>query len=121
MQVGLFIDGEETASAVHETFMTVDPATEEGIASVARASPADVDSAVDAAERCLTGPWRRTTPRRRVELLAALALAVEREQADLARLKRLDSGKPTVAGPARDGVHRPILPVLRRRGRQDPR
>ena len=94
MQVGLFIDGEETASAVHETFMTVDPATEEGIASVARASPADVDSAVDAAERCLTGPWRRTTPRRRVELLAALALAVEREQADLARLETLDSGKP---------------------------
>lgn len=33
MQVGLFIDGEETASAVHETFMTVDPATAEGSAS----------------------------------------------------------------------------------------
>ncbi|HSJ43118.1 MAG TPA: aldehyde dehydrogenase family protein [Euzebyales bacterium] len=94
MQVGLYIDGEETPSASRETFTTVDPATEDGIARVARAAAADVDRAVDAAERCLTGPWRLTTPRRRVELLAALALAVEHEQDDLARLETRDSGKP---------------------------
>ncbi len=94
MQVGLYIDGEETASASRETFMTFDPATEHGIARVARAGRADVDRAVDAAERCLVGPWRLTTPRRRVELLSALALALEQEHDDLARLETRDSGKP---------------------------
>lgn len=94
MQVGLYIDGEETASASRETFMTVDPATEQGIARVARAGRADVDRAVDAAERCLAGPWRLTTPKRRVELLSALALALEHEHDDLARLETRDSGKP---------------------------
>lgn len=94
MQVGLYMDGEETPSASGETFLTVDPATEEGIARVALAGRDDVDRAVDAAERCLAGPWRLTTPRRRVELLSALALAVEHEQDELARLETRDSGKP---------------------------
>lgn len=92
--VGLYIDGEESGSAAGETFVTVDPATEEPIATVARGGPADVDRAVAAAQRCGAGVWGQTTPRHRVELLTALALAIEDEQDALARLETRDSGKP---------------------------
>lgn len=94
MQVGLYIDGDEAASVSGESFVTVDPATEEEIARVALAAPADVDRAVDAAARCLSGPWQETSPRRRVELLTTLADAIEDEQDDLARIETHDSGKP---------------------------
>jgi aldehyde dehydrogenase (NAD+) len=93
-QVGLYIDGNESPSATGASFATEDPATGEAIARVARAGRVDVDRAVDAAERCLSGPWRETPPRRRVELLASLAGIIEDERDDLARTEMRDSGKP---------------------------
>jgi aldehyde dehydrogenase (NAD+) len=93
-QVGLYIDGNESAGATGESFVTEDPATGEAIARVARAGRADVDRAIDAAEWCLSGPWREAPPRRRVELLSTLADLIEDEQDDLARTEMRDSGKP---------------------------
>ena len=46
---GLFIDGQFTPSADGRAFKTISPATEEVLAEVAEAGPADVDHAVSAA------------------------------------------------------------------------
>ncbi len=48
---GLFIGGREVPSSDGSTFVTVDPATEEPLAHVARATPVDIDKAVRAARR----------------------------------------------------------------------
>ena len=48
---GLFIGGREVPSSDGTTFVTIDPATEQPLAAVARATPVDIDKAVRAARR----------------------------------------------------------------------
>ncbi len=52
MRNQLFIDNEWRAAASGETFDVVNPATEEVLTSVAKATPDDVNIAVDAARAC---------------------------------------------------------------------
>ena len=51
---GLFIGGRDVAASDGGTFATVNPATEETLALVAKATPADADKAVRAARRAQT-------------------------------------------------------------------
>jgi len=71
----------------------VDPATEGTIASVAAATPADVDGAV-AAARAAQPSWAARSPSERGELLARWADLTDRESEWLAVLEALDVGKP---------------------------
>jgi betaine-aldehyde dehydrogenase len=71
----------------------VDPATEQVRTTVALATPADVDRAVDAAERAF-GDWSRRTPGERASALLALADAIEEAGEELTRLDSEDVGKP---------------------------
>ena len=48
---GLFIGGREVAASDGQTFTTVNPATEEPLALVARGTPADMDRGVKAARK----------------------------------------------------------------------
>ena len=64
---GLFIDGEFIDPVEGETLKTLNPATEEVLAKVAVAGPADVDRAVRAARRAFDRVWgpdarRRSAP-----------------------------------------------------------
>ena len=54
----LLIDGQHVPSASGRTFKTLNPATEQVIATVAEGNEADVDRAVAAARRAFEGPWR---------------------------------------------------------------
>src|SRR6201996_2883510 len=54
----LLIDGRRVPSASGRTFKSLNPATEEVIATVAEGNEADVDRAVIAARRAFEGPWR---------------------------------------------------------------
>ena len=54
---GLFINGEFAPSADGRAFKTISPATEEVLAEVAEAGPADVDRAVAAARRAYERTW----------------------------------------------------------------
>jgi aldehyde dehydrogenase (NAD+) len=54
---GLFIDGRFRDAAGGATFTTVDPSTEQPLAEVAKASPADIDRAVGAAVRAGRRSW----------------------------------------------------------------
>ena len=54
----LLIDGRRVPSVSGRTFKTLNPATEQVIATVAEGNEVDVDRAVAAARRAFEGPWR---------------------------------------------------------------
>lgn len=91
----LLIDGKHVASVSGETFETLNPATGELLAHVARANSADVNLAVDAARRAFEDrAWRRMSAYDRSNLLLRLADLIERDADELAVLECLDNGKP---------------------------
>ena len=61
---------------------------------------ADIDAAVDAAERALAGDWGRLTATERGRLLTQLGELVRTRVEELARLEALDVGKPLKQGRA---------------------
>ena len=94
MQPRHFIDNDFVAPASGATFQTIDPATEEPIAEVARGNADDINKAVAAAALAMRGPWRDVTPYERGRLLFGLAERIATHRDDLARLETLDVGKP---------------------------
>ena len=90
---GKLVEGEGAATPV------LDPATGEQVASVKEASPAQIQSAVDAATEA-SDSFGRTTPADRAGMLLAVADAIEAHNDELAELESLDCGKPFAA--ARD-------------------
>jgi len=90
----LLIDGEFRDAAEGATFPTHSPATGEKLADVARATAADVDAAVSAAQDALAGKWARTSPAKRSRMLARLAQLLEGEADRLAELESRNNGKP---------------------------
>ena len=79
----------------HDRFPTVNPATEEVLAEVEEAGPAEVDAAVRAAREALQDPrWREMDPHRRAALLWRLADLVEQHLEEIAALETADNGKP---------------------------
>src|SRR4051812_48668265 len=73
---GLFIDGQFVAPRDGSTFKTVNPATEEVVAEVAAAGPADVDAAVTAAQRAQRA-WARRPPTERAKYLYRIARTIQ--------------------------------------------
>ncbi len=71
------------------------PATEEPLAEVRSASPAQVDAAVGTARAALAG-WRRTPAGERGELLHGVAAWLRDHTEELGRLMTLEGGKPLV-------------------------
>jgi aldehyde dehydrogenase (NAD+) len=76
------------------TLPVEDPSTGLAIGRIARASPADVDAAVGAAQRAFDGPWGALPGFERGRLLAALGRAVLAHADLLADLEIRDVGKP---------------------------
>jgi aldehyde dehydrogenase (NAD+) len=93
-RLDLWIGGEAVPSATGGRADTVDPSTEQPIASVACAGPDDVDRAVAAARSAMSGAWSQVTPRERAQLLYDLSAAIEAHEDELAMAETLDSGKP---------------------------
>lgn len=92
---GLLIDGRRVAALSGESFATINPATGEEIAQVARGGAADIDRAVAAARRAFENPaWRRMNASDRSLLLYRLADLIEQHADELAVLECLDNGKP---------------------------
>jgi betaine-aldehyde dehydrogenase len=90
----LLIDGQFVPAASGETFPTYNPATNEVIGYVARASREDVDRAVRAARRAFDeGPWGRMTPNERARRLRRVAEILRERVDELARLETLNCGK----------------------------
>jgi acyl-CoA reductase-like NAD-dependent aldehyde dehydrogenase len=98
----LFIGGEWVDAADGRTFETVDPATGEGITSVAHGGSEDVDRAVKAAQAALEGEWSQMPAHQRGVLMHRLADLMEQNADELAELEALDNGKPVTFARAID-------------------
>ena len=91
---GLFINGREVDASDKGIFQTVNPATEEKLADVARATTADVDRAIRAARRAQRRSWGSLPGRERAKYLFRIARLLQERSREFAVLETMDSGKP---------------------------
>ena len=91
----LFIGGEWVAPATSATIEVVSPHTEEVIARVPEASPADIDRAVGAARRAFDeGPWPRMDPAERADVMAKVSQTIQARSQDYAETITREMGSP---------------------------
>lgn len=94
---GCWIDGAFRPALGGDRFATVNPATGETLAEVARGTGADIDAAVASARRAFDdGRWSRQTPEARKEVLLKLAGLIRANLEEFALLDTLDMGKPII-------------------------
>jgi acyl-CoA reductase-like NAD-dependent aldehyde dehydrogenase len=94
MRTTMHVDGEELAGTGPAEPVR-NPATEETIAEVRSASPAQLDEAVRSAASAAPG-WRRTPAGERGELLHGIAAWLKAHTDELARVMTLEGGKPLI-------------------------
>ncbi len=90
----LFIGGEWAEAANGGEIQVMNPARAEPLTTVAAADGEDVDRAVAAAREAFEGAWRETSPRKRGQLLWAIARRMAERKDELARVETLNNGKP---------------------------
>ena len=90
---GLFLDGTFAEPADGRFTATINPATEEPIAEVAGAGPADVTRAVASARAAAPG-WAALPGRERAKYLFRIARLIQERARELAVVETLDGGKP---------------------------
>jgi aldehyde dehydrogenase (NAD+) len=91
---GLFIGGREVQAADGASFASVNPATEETLALVAKAGAVDIDRAVSAARRAQKRSWGALSGRERAKYLFRIARILQERSREFAVLESMDSGKP---------------------------
>jgi aldehyde dehydrogenase (NAD+) len=91
---GLFIGGKDVAASDGETFATINPATEEPLAQVARGTAADMDRAVRAARSAFRRSWGSLSGKERAKYLFRIARILQERSREFAVLESMDSGKP---------------------------
>ena len=102
----LFIDGKRVAPLSGRYFDTLDPSTEQPVASVAEADAADIDAAVRSARAAFNGEWSQMRAAARGKLLLRFAEVIQAATDELVELESLDSGKPVSA------IRRQDLPAV---------
>src|SRR6187431_759802 len=91
---GLFINGRFGPASGDETFASIDPATEQPLARVAKATTGDIDRAVRAARRAQKTRWGNLPGRERAKYLFRIARIMQERSREFAVLESMDSGKP---------------------------
>lgn len=91
----LFIGGEWVDPASDEVIEVISPSTEERLGRVPHASPEDVDRGVAAARSAFdSGPWPRTSPTERAEVMTRVSKLLQGRRDELARLITQENGSP---------------------------
>jgi len=93
-EYGLFINGEFRPPAAGGTFATVDPSTDQTLATVAEAGPADIDQAVSTARAAYDSVWGPMAGSERAKYLYRIARVLQERSREFAVLESLDNGKP---------------------------
>jgi len=91
-QHGHYIDGKAVASN-GERLEIINPATAKPIASVATATPADIETAVASSQRAFANEWSNTSPDARACVLLRLADLFIQHRQELAQIESLQTGK----------------------------
>lgn len=123
----LLIDGKWVAAVGGDTIDVINPCSGDKFTTIDRGGAADIDLAVQAAQRALDGAWGRSTATERGRILQRLGELILKNNEALAQLEAKDTGKPiTVArnditavaryfefyGGAADKVHGQNIPYL---------
>ena len=91
----LIIDGNKAAASDGRTFDVYDPSSGSVLATVAKATKADVDRAVKAAHGALESKaWGAAAPAERGRIMTRIAQALRDRAEELATLESRDNGKP---------------------------
>ncbi|MGB6053050.1 MAG: aldehyde dehydrogenase [Rhodococcus sp. (in: high G+C Gram-positive bacteria)] len=91
----LFIGGHWTTPSTEETLEVFSPATEARVGSTPVAAPADIDAAVAAARTAFeSGPWARSAPTERAQVLSRVAALIEERSAELTEVISDEMGAP---------------------------
>ena len=90
----MLIDGQWVEARSGKQFESRNPATGELLATVAEGDKDDIDRAVIAARKAFEGPWGRSTPYERQQILLKLGDLVEQHFDELSTLDTLDMGAP---------------------------
>ena len=90
----LFLDGAWRNSASGRRTALINPATEEPFGEVAAADVADVNAAVESAQRVWESGWRDVAPGKREAILHAVARKLREHLEEIAQLETLQIGKP---------------------------
>jgi len=91
---GLLIGGKWVAPPSGSYFKTINPATEEVLASVAEAAEEDVDAAVRAARAAYARTWSKTSGAERAKYLYRIARILQERAREFAVLETMNGGKP---------------------------
>ena len=94
---GQFINGKWQPSTNKETYEVINPATEEIIGKVSKASPEDVDKALKSAEKGFE-IWKKTPPWQRSYIIRKIADLIRKKNEVLAKWLTLEVGKPLAEG-----------------------
>ncbi|MDI6856714.1 MAG: aldehyde dehydrogenase family protein [Dehalococcoidia bacterium] len=93
-QYKLFINGEFVDARDGKTFESIDPGTEQPIATIAQAGTADAEAAIAAARRAFdSGVWSGLSPKARMAKIQDFADQVARQALRLAATESMDSGQ----------------------------
>lgn len=90
----LFIGGEFTSSSGDQRFDTINPATEEKLASMTEANTQDVDRAVAAARASYDSHWSKMSGKDRGKYIYRIARILQERARELCVIESLDGGKP---------------------------
>ena len=93
-QYELFIGGKWVKPSSGKYFDTVNPATEEKLASIAEANDKDVDKAVKAARKAYNEVWSKMPASERGKYLYRIARLIQERAREFAIIETLDGGKP---------------------------
>ncbi|HKJ74801.1 MAG TPA: aldehyde dehydrogenase family protein, partial [Alphaproteobacteria bacterium] len=92
-QTGLFIGGDFVSAADGAEFEVLNPFDNSLLAKIAEAKQADIDRAVQAAQKAFP-KWSQMSPSDRGHLLYKLADAIEADRDNLSLIESLDTGHP---------------------------
>jgi len=90
----LFINGQFVAPKSGKYFDSFNPATEQKLAEIALAGPADVDAAYVAAQRAQENVWGPMSGRERAKYLFRIARLLQDRAREFAVAETMDGGKP---------------------------
>ncbi|MDP7041676.1 MAG: aldehyde dehydrogenase family protein [Gammaproteobacteria bacterium] len=93
-QYGLFIGNEFVEPESGRYFDTINPATEEQLASIAEGGEVDVDRAVRAARKAYSGAWSKLKAAERGKYIFRIARILQERAREFSVIESLDGGKP---------------------------
>jgi aldehyde dehydrogenase (NAD+) len=91
--LGGIIDGEQSPGSMNATVQTIDPGSQEVLATVSEMGEAEVARAVAAADRAFRGGWKDADVEERIALVMRLVELCERDRNVLLACEILDGGK----------------------------